>query len=223
MVRTYKTSEATPHPLAIDDVAEELLRGALALYPTETVYGIGVAVRTPAGVSAGYPRIFSLKQRAQTQTVPWLVGDVSDLETYGVGVDDDTLRLAEAFWPGALTLIVRASSAVPKALQAGDGTVALRVSRSPVVAALIRACRCPLATTSANTHGKPAPVSFDEVEPRILEGVDVAIDGGATMCGEASTIVSCLGPAPRILREGALSEDQITRALGKRIPAAGEE
>ncbi len=214
MARTYKTNEATPHPLAIDDVAEELLRGALGLYPTETVYGIGVAVRTPAGVSAGYPRIFSLKQRAETQTVPWLVGDVSDLETYGVGVDDETLRLAEAFWPGALTLVVHASSAVPKALQAGDGTVALRVSRSPVVAALIRACRCPLATTSANTHGMPAPTVFSEVEPRILEGVDVAIDGGATMCGEASTIVSCLGPRPQILREGALSAQQIAEVLG---------
>ncbi len=221
MVRTYKTSEATPHPLAIDDVAEDLLRGALALYPTETVYGIGVAVHTATGVSAGYPRIFSLKQRNRTQTVPWLVDNVSDLETYAVGVDDDTLRLAERFWPGALTLIVHASSAVPKSLQAGDGTVALRVSRSPVVAALIRACGCPLATTSANTHGQPAPVSFSEVEPRILEGVDVAIDGGATMCGEASTIVSCLGPSPRILREGAITSAQIAEALG-RDPAPAE-
>ena len=218
MGRTYITSERTPHPLAIDEVAEVLLNGGLALYPTETVYGIGVAVRTAGGgISPAYPRIFSVKQRDTSQTVPWLVGDVSALETYGLGINDDTRRLAEKFWPGALTLIVRASSAVPRIMQEADGTVALRVSRSPVVAALVRACRCPLATTSANTHGKPAPVSFEEVEPRILEGVDVAIDSGATMCAEASTIVSCLDGEVQILREGALPASEIMRVLGKPV------
>ena len=217
MVRTYITSETKPHPLAIDDVAEVLRSGGMALVPTETVYGLSVAVRTSSGVPGEYGRIFELKRRDPAQTVPWLVDSAAALDVYAVDVSPDARKLADSFWPGALTMIVRASSAVPARLAASDGTIALRVSRSPVVAALIQACRSPLATTSANTHGEPAPVSFDQVEPRILQGVDVAVDSGPTMCAESSTIVSCVGGRLRVTRVGALSVDEIEAALGKRV------
>lgn len=208
-----------------------LSSGGLALIPTETVYGLAVAVaplalvRTAEGApgepsvngaalppaSSGYRRIFSVKQRDLTQTVPWLVGGVDDLDRYGCAIDEVTRALADAFWPGALTLIVRANDRVPRFMQAADGTVALRCSASPVVAALIRACGCPLATTSANTHGMPAPASFDVVEPVVLAGVDVAIDAGETPCQDASTIVSCVSGEVVVARYGALSEDDIQR------------
>lgn len=208
-----------------------LSSGGLALIPTETVYGLAVAVapfmqpgvangasREPSvngaalpPASSGYRRIFSVKQRDLTQTVPWLVGGVDDLDRYGCAVDEVTRALADAFWPGALTLIVRANDRVPRFMQAADGTVALRCSASPVVAALIRACGCPLATTSANTHGMPAPASFDVVEPVVLAGVDVAIDAGETPCQDASTIVSCVSGEVVVARYGALSEDDIQR------------
>ena len=215
MVRTYKTSETKPHPLAVNDVAEVLRAGGLALIPTETVYGLSVAVRAKDGLPGDYRRIFELKRRDPSQTVPWLVADASALDVYGVDVSDEARRLAERFWPGALTVVVRASSAVPTCLKAADGTVALRVSRSPVVAALIAACRSPLATTSANTHGEPAPVSFEVVEERILAGVDVAVDAGATMCAESSTVVSCVDGAVEVLREGALPAAAIMEAAGR--------
>ena len=235
-----------------------LLSGGLALVPTETVYGIGVAVRAfaepaepvesvesagvasaatgPGAASAavvgptvaaaspavvalppegsGYRRIFSLKQRDLAQTVPWLVAGEDDLDIYGQDAGEQTHALARAFWPGALTLIVKASDAVPAFMRAADGTVALRASASPVVQGLIRACGSPLAVTSANTHGAPAPASFAEVEPRVLAGVDVAIDAGATACRTASTIVSCIHGRAEVLREGALSAAQIEDALG---------
>ena len=85
--------------------------------------------------------------------------------------------------------------------------------RPPVIQALIRACASPLAVTSANTHGMPAPVSFDDVEPRILAGVDAAIDAGATPCRDASTIISTLDGTCRIIRQGALSAERIQSAL----------
>lgn len=217
MVRTYITSEIKPHPLAINDVAEVLRGGGMALVPTETVYGLSVAVRAKSGYPGDYGRIFELKRREPAQTVPWLVGGADALDTYGVGVTREARLLAERFFPGALTIIVRASSAVPACLAAQDGTVALRVSRSPVVAALIDACKSPLATTSANTHGEPAPVSFAEVEQRILEGADVAIDSGATMCAESSTIVSCVDEEVRVIREGALAITDIEQALGRAV------
>ena len=225
------TGSAQPCDQAIAEVGNVLSSGGLALIPTETVYGLAVAVaplaqvRTAGGApsepsvngaalppaSSGYRRIFSVKQRDLTQTVPWLVGGVEDLDRYGCAVDEVTRALADAFWPGALTLIVRASDRVPRFMQAADGTVALRCSASPMVAALIDACGCPLATTSANTHGMPAPASWTAVEQKVLEGVDAAIDAGETPCQDASTIVSCVSGEVVIARHGALSEDDIQR------------
>lgn len=220
MQRIYRVApDAHPHPLAIRDAATVLQAGGLALVPTETVYGVGVSVAAYAGSqdmpdeTTGYARIFSLKQRDVRQTVPWLVAGVDALGRFGVDVPPQTYRLAQAFWPGALTLIVKAAPCVPMFMQADDGTVALRASASPVIQALIRACASPLAVTSANTHGMPAPVSFDDVEPRILAGVDAAIDAGTTPCRDASTIISTLDGTCRIIRQGALSAERIQSVL----------
>ncbi len=228
-----------PQDSEIAQAAEVLLSGGLALIPTETVYGLGVAVAPlMQGLStqsahdaaaseplvngvpvppaqSGYRRIFTVKQRDLKQTVPWLVAGADALDVYGHDVDPVTRALAQAFWPGALTLIVRARENVPAYMQAADGTVALRCSASPVVAALVAACKSPLATTSANTHGKPAPASFDAIEPSVLARVDVALDAGATPCQDASTIVSCLNGAPSIIRVGALAPEAIQRVADR--------
>ncbi len=199
--------------------ADCLAAGGLALVPTETVYGVGVAVsafasnpETP-GPDTGYGRIFSLKRRELAQTVPWLVEGPAALERYGKDIPSQIYALAEKLWPGALTLVIPASDDVPPFMRAADGTVALRASASPVVQELIARCGSPLAVTSANTHGKPAPVSFGEVEPRILAGVDVAIDAGGTPCRDASTIVAVRDGELQILREGALTAREARAAL----------
>lgn len=199
--------------------ADCLTAGGLALVPTETVYGVGVAIsafaanlETP-GPDTGYGRIFTLKQRELTQTVPWLVDGPAALERYGKDVPHSICALAEKLWPGALTLVVPAADDVPPFMRAADGTVALRASASPVVQELIARCGSPLAVTSANTHGKPAPISFDEVEPRILAGVDVAVDAGETPCRDASTIVAVRDGELQILREGALAVREIGAVL----------
>lgn len=199
--------------------ADCLTAGGLALVPTETVYGVGVAIsafaanlETP-GPDTGYGRIFTLKRRELTQTVPWLVDGPAALERYGKDVPHSICALAEKLWPGALTLVVLAADDVPSFMRAADGTVALRASASPVVQELIARCGSPLAVTSANTHGKPAPISFDEVEPRILAGVDVAIDAGETPCRDASTIVAVRDGELQILREGAMTVREIRAVL----------
>lgn len=199
--------------------ADCLTAGGLALVPTETVYGVGVAISAFAanleipGPDTGYGRIFTLKQRELTQTVPWLVDGPAALERHGKDVPHSICALAEKLWPGALTLVVPAADDVPSFMRAADGTVALRASASPVVQELIARCGSPLAVTSANTHGKPAPISFDEVEPRILAGVDVAIDAGETPCRDASTIVAVRDGELQILREGALAVREIRAVL----------
>ncbi|HIU04260.1 MAG TPA: L-threonylcarbamoyladenylate synthase [Candidatus Coprousia avicola] len=221
---------------AIQAAAQVLREGGLALIPTETVYGLAVAVLPSMGepalgdvraeretvrvngcpvppASSGYRRIFAVKQRDLTQTVPWLVADADALDRYGRDIDERARVLAEAFWPGALTIIVPARENVPAYCRAADGTVALRASASPVVSALIRVLGAPLACTSANTHGAPAPASFDAVEPRVLAGVDIALDAGPTPCQDASTIVACAAEGVRIVRQGSLAADAIERAL----------
>lgn len=221
MQRIYRVGGGSdPHPLAIRDAAQVLTAGGLILTPTETVYGIGVAVGAYASSGdeapapeTGYGRIFTLKRRDVRQTVPWLVAGERDLDAFGVDVPEGVHVLARAFWPGALTLIVKASDRVPRFMRAADGTVALRASASPVVQALVCACGSPLAVTSANTHGAPAPASFAQVEARILAGVDAAIDAGETVCHDASTIVSLLDGELDIIRQGALSAADIESAL----------
>lgn len=221
MQRIYRVGGGSdPHPLAIRDAAQVLTAGGLILTPTETVYGIGVAIGAYASSGdevpapeTGYGRIFTLKRRDVRQTVPWLVAGERDLDAFGVDVPEGVHVLARAFWPGALTLIVKASDRVPRFMRAADGTVALRASASPVVQALVRACGSPLAVTSANTHGAPAPASFAQVEARILAGVDAAIDAGETVCHDASTIVSLLDGELDIIRQGALSAADIESAL----------
>ena len=168
-------------------------RGGLALIPTETVYGVAVAVnafsdavpqdtsefpswpRDPQAVvngaavpalGTGYRRIFTLKQRKLTQTVAWLVDNAEALDRYGVDIPEDARVLARRCWPGALTIVVKAAPCVPTFMRAADDTVALRASASPVVQALIRACGSPLACTSANTHGAPSPARPRVATPR---------------------------------------------------------
>ena len=219
MRRIYNMSTGVCGDFAVRDAASCLAAGALALLPTETVYGVGVAVAAYGQCAelpvegSGYRRIFSLKRRELTQTVPWLVADESALDRYGVDVPCAAHVLAHAFWPGALTIVVKASDEVPLYMQAADGTVALRASACRCVQHLVRACDSPLAVTSANTHGMPAPASFEQVEQRILAGVDLAIDGGKTVCQEASTIVSCEGGQITLLRVGALAQSDLEAAL----------
>lgn len=241
MVRIYRVMDRAlaSQDKAIAEVSAALASGALALLPTETVYGIGVSVRAhaancddgavgrdvgtaPARVNGaaapseqtGYGRIFTLKQRELTQTVPLLVEGPEALDRYGIEVPQAIRDAARVFWPGALTLVIPASSEVPAYMRAADGTVALRASASPVIRALVRACDSPLAVTSANTHGKPAPASFEEVEPRILHGVDVAIDAGTTPCRDASTILAVRDGRAVVLRQGALAADRLREVVG---------
>lgn len=232
MQRLYRIDgeAGCPHGLAVNDAARMLNAGGLALIPTETVYGIGVAVAAAARggdelppEGSGYRRIFSVKRRDLAQTVPWLVGGPEDLDRYGRDIDPATRALARELWPGALTIVIKANERVPAFMQASDGTVALRASRSPVVAALVRACACPLAVTSANTHGNPAPAAFADVEPEVLAGVDIAIDAGATPCRDASTIVSLVSGSLQIIRQGALLAAEIERVVASAQTPPGDD
>lgn len=210
MGRILQVSQDQPDELIVAEAAATLAFGGVVVMPTDSVYGIGCAALPD---NPGHRRIFDIKHREYSQKLPWLVADFDDLARYGARLTDVALKLALQCWPGALTLVVRASDEVPPEYRAADGTIALRMPDSNLVRELARRAGAPLATTSANTHGEAAATSGEGVEPRIVEEADLTLDAGPAPLAVASTIVSVTGPEPRILREGALSAAQIDAIL----------
>lgn len=209
MSKVFHIDPENPSAEVINLAATVLRDGGIVVFPTETVYGIGASAHSCFGPH----EIFDIKVRPMDKPLPWLVeNDDALLDKYGIDVPEYAHNLAKAFWPGALTLVVKASDVVGKDFRADDGTVALRSPDHEVVMELIHASGGPIIATSANTSGKPAPGSFEEVEERIIHAADVALDGGETLHQQASTVVDCTGAEPRIIREGAIPASAIMEA-----------
>lgn len=185
--------------MSADVDLEALRHGRCLLIATDTVYGLAALPGSP-----GYSEIFTLKQRPAGQVLPWLIADAAQLERWAAEPPAYARRLAAALWPGGLTLVLRASERA-RALGciAADGTVALRVPDDARCRSLLAALDAPLACTSANLHGQPAPVHLEDIHPSLEPWCAQVI---APLCpgGAASTIVDCTGGSPRILREGCI-------------------
>lgn len=179
-----------------------LKRGEPVIFPTDTLFGLGVSVK-----HAESPEVlYTIKRRENRKPIAWLVGSVDDLGRYGKIVPDFAFALARTFWPGPLTIIVKASDEVPAAFRSAEGTIGLRMPASPTAHALVESLGCPLATTSANMSGQKNPVSFDAIPAELLEQVSVALNDDEEKSGIASTIVDCSsGDHPVLKREGAIT------------------
>ncbi len=209
MSKVFHIDPEKPSAEVVNLAATVLRDGGIVVFPTETVYGIGASSTS----FTGSHEIFDIKVRPLDKPMPWLVeNDDALLDKYGVDVPDYAHNLAKAFWPGALTLVVKASSIVGKDFRAADGTIGLRSPDNEVVTELIRASGAALIATSANTSGAPTPTSFDEVEERVIAAADISLDGGETQHKQASTVVDCTGAGYAIIREGAIAEDLIMAA-----------
>lgn len=185
-----------------------LQAGGLVAFPTDTVYGLG----TTAWDAQAVARIFGAKQRPPEKAIPLLI---ADLDEAGELLADQPVGLAELaahFWPGALTLVVPASPALPEIVTAGTGTVALRVPDHPVTLALLRRTG-PLAVSSANRSGWDSPVTAGEVLAQLDGRIDAVLDGGRCPGGLPSTVVDLTQSPPQMLRSGPVSEREI-RAVG---------
>ncbi len=181
-----------------------LVQGQAVIFPTETVYGLGVSICHAKGPET----LFQLKERDRGKPVSWLVGSPDDIDCYGVKVDSAIKALVHEFWPGPLTIIVKASTEVPAAFQSEQGTIGLRMPDNEIALSLIEYLGCPLATTSANISGQEASSSFANIDPVLLERVSCVLAdahdvGDSQKSGQASTVFDCSVFPPRILREGA--------------------
>ena len=180
---------------AFDQAVEALKAGRAVVFPTDTVYGLGVAPR----FAHSPQEIFDLKRRPAGKPVAWLVGSLEDLDKYGTAVTPKARALAEEGWPGALTVIVKASDEVPRAFQSDAGTIGLRMPDSQTALALIREVG-PIAASSANLSGHPVPRTFSEIAPELLSGVGAAIVSEDAGSGKASTVIEAAGDVVTVLR-----------------------
>lgn len=202
-----------PSDDSLEQLSQDIQEGMIGIYPTDTVYGIG-AIASPSH-KAQLEKVFAIKKRDIHQTLPLLISSNDDLSIYGSDVSHSCKVLTEAFWPGALTVVVKASELVPKHLLKDDGSIALRMPNDDFLLKLIGTLSYPLATTSANLHGQTAPHSFIDIHQSLLDQVDYCVDGGSCKNTEASSIVSFMSDVPEIIRLGALSRERIESLIGR--------
>lgn len=238
-LRVAEAIVAARRPLALEEATRALAVGNAVIFPTDTVFGLGVSV----GAAPGPQLLYDLKHRDAGKPVAWLVEGPEALDVYGRDVPAYARRLAETFWPGGLTLVVRASDAVPAAFQSPAGTIGLRMPASEAALGLIRAAGCPLAVTSANLSGAADTARAEDLDRALVARTaglylpgGVAAAGIASGCAEAtpsasarfaagdrlvpppasgtaSTVLDCTGEAPRVLRAGALTLDDLKGCL----------
>jgi L-threonylcarbamoyladenylate synthase len=200
----------TSDPSAIPRAVEILHSGGLVAFPTDTVYGLAAGIRSVRGID----RLYAAKARSSGKAIAVLIGEIGQLNQLTPGLTKTARRLAEQFWPGALTLVVPSHPDLPPNLSPLP-TVGVRMPDHTFALALMRAAG-PLATSSANLSGDSNTQNAQQVLEQLDGRVELVLDGGAVPGGVPSTVVDCTQDPPRILREGALSEQAIFAALEER-------
>lgn len=199
-----------PDATVIAGAAARLQRGELVAFPTETVYGLGANALDPDAVA----RIYQAKGRPTTNPLILHVADVSAARALVASWPDAASALAQAFWPGPLTLVLPRAPNAPTAAAAGLDTLGIRIPSHPVALALLAAAGVPVAAPSANPSTRVSPTTADHVERGLAGRVDLVLDGGATATGIESTVVDLTGPRPALLRPGALPVQEIEAVVG---------
>jgi L-threonylcarbamoyladenylate synthase len=182
-----------------------LKRGGIVAFPTDTVYGLGARISTRHAVE----RVYEVKERPRSTPLPLLLADKSQIAEVAELVPLIAWRLADRFLPGALTIVLFKSKSVPDIVTGGGKTVAVRIPAHPVPIALAQGLGAPIVGTSANLSGKPSALTATEIYAQLGDRVDLIIDGGRCPGGRESTIVDLTGEVPLILREGAISREEL--------------
>jgi L-threonylcarbamoyladenylate synthase len=198
-----------PEPNTLRYAADFISRGRVVGIPTDTFYGLAADPFNLAAVE----EISRVKGRPETRALPILVNSVEQAITLASDVPRGFLKLAQRFWPGALTLLIAATSKLPLKVTANTGRVAMRWPNSAVACKLIEMLEAPITGTSANISGFPACSSAESVMKQLGDRLTLVLDAGETGAALASTIVEIDGDNWRILREGIVTEADIKSVL----------
>jgi L-threonylcarbamoyladenylate synthase len=192
----------------IEQAIDILKKGGLVAFPTDTVYGLGANAFDEDAVA----KVYEAKKRPRHLALPLLLGGVSQIAVVARDIPDIAWRLAKQFLPGGLTLVLYKSPSVSSLITGGGEKIAVRVPDHPVPLALIEGLGAPITGTSANLSGSPSPLTAEEVYRQLGDRVHLIIDGRCHR-GIDSTVIDLTAETPTILREGAISRDEIEMVL----------
>ena len=197
----------------IEKAGKILKNGGLVGLPTETVYGLAADALNGSAVA----KIFQAKGRPMDNPLIVHIADFSDIEKYNLvsEIPQQAYTLANAFWPGPLTIIMKKSDIIPNEVSAGLSTVAIRFPSHPVAQKIIKSAGVPLAAPSANLSGSPSPTTAQHVLNDLNGRIDAVLDGGACDVGLESTVITLATDIPRVLRPGGITVEQLREVLGK--------
>ncbi len=211
ITRIKKINPENPEKSIIEEAAAIIKEGGLVAFPTETVYGLGA----DALLAEGAKRIYAAKGRPSDNPLIVHIADFSSLDLITDEIPDAARALADAFWPGPLTMIFKKSDAVPLATTGGLDTVAVRMPSHPAALALISESGGYIAAPSANTSGRPSPTLAAHVAFDLDGKIPMILDGGPVGIGIESTIVDLTGDVPQILRPGYITRDMVEDVIGR--------
>lgn len=195
---------------AIQAAASVLRKGGLAAIPTETVYGLAANALDPKAVA----KIFQVKNRPADNPLIVHIAELDQLPSLARNIPQAAYDLADAFWPGPLTMILSKQDCIPDIVSAGLDTVAIRFPSHPVASAVIRESGLPIAAPSANLSGSPSPTNARRCVEDLSGKVEVIIDGGDCSVGVESTVITLADNTPRLLRPGFVTLEQLCSVLG---------
>ncbi|NPV86914.1 MAG: threonylcarbamoyl-AMP synthase [Anaerolineae bacterium] len=195
------------HPKALERACHILQEGGLVAFPTDTLYGVGALVTNPIAIE----HLYRIKGREQTKAIAILISDFAQLPLIVETMPPCAARLAELFWPGALTLVVPRKPSLPENLSP-TMTIGVRMPNHAFAREMLRRSG-PMAVTSANRSGAPDSLNASDVLSSIGQKISLIIDGGSIQPAIASTVVNCTLEPPVILRQGAIPENEIQQAL----------
>lgn len=196
--------------------AMALKNGYLVAFPTETVYGLGADATNQDAVS----RIFSIKNRPKNHPLILHLGSITEIENWAIEIPDYAYKLANKYWPGPMTIILKRRSNVKDFVTGGQKTVGIRIPNHEIALSLLQEFKKigsgAIVAPSANKFGKVSPTSFEHVSQELLNDLDsndLILDGGQCQIGVESSIIDCTKSFPKVLRPGAISEEQITEII----------
>lgn len=205
-----KLDPDTPDDSALQKVITSITTGKTIAFPTETFYALGADAYNPSAIE----KVFTIKGRDYTMPLPLIIEGEKMLRAVAAEIPAAAHALIREFWPGGLTLILKASPNLPPILTANTGTIALRESSHVLARLLVAHARCPVTATSANLSGGRNCSSAPEVAASLGDKVDLIVDGGQTEGLLPSTIVDLTATPPRIVREGVIGSERLQPFLG---------
>ncbi|MBN1906866.1 MAG: threonylcarbamoyl-AMP synthase [Deltaproteobacteria bacterium] len=205
----YHINSRESFKIAMDESSRVLLSGGVVAFPTESFYGLAVDISNDKAIE----KLYSLKQRERNNPILILLPEKEELKRYVADIPEQAVKLIDAFWPGGLTLVLKASSAISPLLTADSSKIGVRLSSHPVAIALARSIGRPVTGTSSNISGRPPCIKADEVYDSFGNSIDLIIDDGPTAGGKGSTILDLTVDPCVVIREGMVSMEDIQRTL----------